>query len=136
MTSYLTDTTVLIDHIRGQTSATRFISQNRPYISIVCQAELIQGSKDKSSLILNQKLCEKLNIIPISERTSLLAIRLISEHFLSHHLEFLDALIAATAINLSLTLVTSNAKHFSFIPNLQLRAWQDIEKTLKSTATN
>ena len=45
---------------------------------------------------------------------------LIDAYALSHSLQLGDALIAATALEHGLTVLTANAKHFSAIPELSL----------------
>ena len=50
--------------------------------------------------------------------------RLIEELFLAHHLQLADALIAATAIEHKLAIVTSNTRHFSVRQNTQDRSIQ------------
>ena len=122
--SYLADTTVLIDHIRLAGRATDYLLGNYPAVSVVSIAELIQGAKDKRELRDIIKLKNSLKVVPITDRISRHALILIEKLFLSNHLEFLDALIAATAIENNLTLVTANVKHFSFIKRLKLMDWK------------
>ena len=45
--------------------------------------------------------------LPITKAISERAVRLVEEHFLAHHLQLADALIAATAIEHKLVIVTS-----------------------------
>ena len=42
-------------------------------------------------------------------------------YHLSHRLGLIDALIAATAIGLSMTLCTFNVKHYRVVPGLQIQ---------------
>ena len=124
--SYLADTTVLIDHIRLAGRATDYLLVNYPAVSVVSIAELIQGAKDKRELRDIIKLKNSLKVVPITDRISRHALILIEKLFLSNHLEFLDALIAATAIENNLTLVTANVKHFSPIKGLKLTSWKNV----------
>ena len=57
-------------------------------------------------------------ILPISETISSRAVQLIDRYGLSHGLQLGDALIAATALEYGLTLLTANAKHFNAIEGL------------------
>ena len=50
--------------------------------------------------------------------------RLVEEHFLAHHLQLADALIAATAIEHKLANVTSNTKHFQSVKTLRIEAFK------------
>lgn len=120
MNNYLADTTVIIDHLRGDKTATIFLEESNPVISVVTTAELIQGSKDKREQTMSIKVCSSLQEITINRKISNLAIKLMEKFFLSHGLKFLDALIAATALENKLLLVTGNLKHFIFIQELKV----------------
>ena len=124
MQRYLADTTVLIDHLRGDKRAIVSLKENLPSISQVTVAELIQGVSNKRELSAVEQAISDLQIIPISSDISLKAINFMRKFFLSKNFQFLDALIAATAIERSLTLVTANIKHFKFIRGLKLKGWQ------------
>jgi len=128
MENILADTTVLIDHLRGVEQAKTFLKQNTPHISHVIVAELIEGTKNKNHLRQVNQAVSDLSHIPISESISSKAISLMEKYFLSHKLELPDALIAATAMVENLTLVTGNIKHFSFIKNLKLLAWNQAQQ--------
>ena len=120
MNNYLADTTVIIDHLRGDKRATVFLEEFNPQISIVTVAELIQGARDKREQVLAVKICESLLALNINGKISALAIEFMKKFYLSSGLKFLDALIAATAINGKLVLVTKNLKHFEFIKGLEI----------------
>ncbi len=126
MAKYLADTTILVDHLREVEAAKEFLINEAPHISLTSIAELIEGAKNKSHLRQINKTVSRLDIIPINEKISSLAVGLMQEYFLSNHLEFLDALIAATAIEENLTLVTANVRHFSPIKGLKLMSWRNV----------
>jgi predicted nucleic acid-binding protein len=46
------------------------------------------------------------------------ALELFAQFSLSHHLDFADAFIAATALEYGATLCTFNVKHFAAVPGL------------------
>lgn len=123
MEKYLADTTVLIEHLRGNPQAKSFLLESDVAVSSVTLAELIQGTKTKNQLSAVETAVNDLTIHFISENVNKLAIDLMKEFFHSHHLQFMDALIAATAITFNLTLVTSNIKHFQMIKELELILW-------------
>lgn len=127
MSTYLADTTILIDHLRGNASAKQFLKEYQPYISSITVAELIQGAKNTLALKRAKKLWQNLEIIYIDEETNTKALILLEQYYLSHGLKILDAFIATTAISQNLSLITSNIKHFSFIKGLQLRPWKEFE---------
>lgn len=125
MAKYLADSNVLIDHLRQKDSpATSFLLDFRPEISVATEAELIEGSNDNRELRNVQRLCDSLVILSIDTTICKTAINLMYRFFLSHKLEFMDALIAATAMENKLTLVTANVKHFAFIKGLKLMDWK------------
>lgn len=123
MKTYLADTAVLIDHFRGQRHVFDFLLQYKPAVSIVTIAELIQGTKNINQLKPINNLIIDLPVIQVNHDISQTAILLMKKYFHSHCLQYLDALIAATAIEEGLTLVTTNIKHFQMIKKLQLSAW-------------
>lgn len=125
MATYLVDTNVLVDHLRGQQHAKNFLEQHTPALSHVTIGELIEGVKNQRDLRAVHQAIKDLEPIAIDPSVSERAIELMKEHFLSHHLELLDALIAATAIEYRLTLVTANVKHFSFIKGVKIESWQE-----------
>lgn len=120
MSKYLVDTTLLIEHLRGNEQARAFLKDNYPNISTVSIAELIQGSRDKDELAAALKLVLSLSEIAIDKKISNKAIDLMKKFYLSKGLKFLDALIAATALENKLTLITGNLKHFKFIEGLSV----------------
>lgn len=128
MKNFLADTTVLVECLRGNPVAKDFLEKNRPSISIISRAELIQGCRDNSELKVIGKFCQSLEEISLTGKTSQFSLEFLEKYHLSHGLLFLDALIAATAITENLTLVTGNFKHFSFLPDLDLKDWKDFDK--------
>lgn len=75
MSKYFADATVIVEMLRGNEKAKRFL-EILPQISIITIAELIQGCRDKNQLKIVEKKC---NIFPqakIDNKTSQLAIDL------------------------------------------------------------
>jgi predicted nucleic acid-binding protein len=125
MIKYLVDTTMLVDMLRGNVAAKKFL-ENRPEISMVTVAELIQGALDKQNLKIVEKTCKLLPQIEIDRIVSLKAIDLLRKYSLSHGLLFMDALIAASAISKKCVLVTANVKDFIFIEDLKVESQKKI----------
>ena len=119
MPKYLADTTVVVEMLRGNSAAKRFL-EKRPEISLVTVAELIQGARDKEDLQVVEKTCRLLPQVGIDMAVSAKAITLLKTYRLSHGLLFLDALIAASAIGRKYVLVTANIKDFRFIKGLEI----------------
>ncbi len=120
MSKYLVDTTVIIDHLRGNKKATTLLGKFNPYISVVTIAEVIQGSKDKREQGIAIRVCTSFPQFNIDKKICDSAVGLMEEFYLSHGLKFLDALIAATALDSKLMLITGNLKHFKFIKELKV----------------
>ena len=62
-------------------------------------------------------------ILPVTEAVSERAVKLVEQHFLSHSLQMADALIAASALEHHLTLVTGNVKHFKAVKDLEIETF-------------
>jgi len=125
MSKYLADTTLLIEHLRGNNQARVFLKDHSPAISTISIAELIQGSRDKNELMTALKLCMSLSEIAIDKKISNYAIELMKKFYLSKGLKFLDAIIATTALENKLTLITGNLKHFNFIEGLRIASQEE-----------
>ena len=64
------------------------------------------------------------DVLPITQRISDMACNLVEKYALSHSLHMADALIASTAIDHSLPLLTANAKHFSAVAGLRVQIFK------------
>ena len=121
------DTDVLIWALRGSLEAARAIesTKNRA-LSIVSFMELLQGARSKSEGGRIRQSLRQLGfeILPLSEPIGDAATAIIEEHALAHGIQLADALVAATAIQADLTLVSGNVRHFRAIRNLSLKAFR------------
>ena len=99
----LVDTDVLIWHLRGYP----------------------QGMRNKAELVAVKKMLQyrAATVLPVSEAITLSAIDLMEQFTLSHGLQMGDALIAATALDRGLTVLTANVKHFGAVPGLPVSAF-------------
>jgi predicted nucleic acid-binding protein len=119
----LCDTNIFIEMYRGNAAVSAVvhrIGQTNIVVSDVVLAELFFGAKNKHELSFLYKDTSAFTSIPIQPEISALAVKLVAQYCLSHKLDFLDALIAATAIIHNTELYTLNVKDFAFIPQLQL----------------
>jgi len=119
----LVDTDVLIWYLRGHLKAAQTLdSLVDLHLSAVTYMELVQGCRDKQELErLKKDLAHrKAAILPISEPVSQRAVALVEMHALSAGLLLADALIAATALEHNLHLLTGNAKHFYPVQGLKI----------------
>ena len=121
------DTDVLIWYLRGNEKAKKVVEEDIPFtISAVTYMELIQGMKNKEEFRIFQKQIQKWNIdiVQIDKEISSRAIFYIQEYSLSHSMMLADALIAATVVQTSETLLTANAKHYKYIPNIECKRFE------------
>lgn len=117
----LIDTSIIIDFLRGYKPAINFLNNLKTInISVVTQAELIEGCRHKDDLIKIKKLIAIFEIISINYQISKTAIKLLEDYYLQQGILFDDALVAATAIENNLTLATTDKKHFKPLKNLTL----------------
>ena len=123
----LIDTDVLIWLFRGRDSASRLLQRlDSVTLSAITYMELIQGLRDKKEFrLLRQTIHEEdWEILPVDENISQRATVYIENYALSHGLLLADALIAASAIESGLTLVTANARHYKMIPEIALKTFR------------
>ena len=108
----LIDSDVLIDAARGQLEARGFLNdQNQAFrvqISTTSAMELIVGCRNKLEVSQTKRFLEPLRILPVDPNISDTAYSLIQTFTRSHGLMIPDALIAATALENGLTLMTRN----------------------------
>ncbi len=123
----LADTDILIWLFRGRQSAQEALEDCQTIeLSTITYIELVQGSRNKNELAhLRQSISANgWRILPVTESVSYRATALIENYALSHGMRLADALIAATAIDLGLTLITANTRHYDFLRGLSLRRYR------------
>jgi len=123
MSEFLIDTDVLIDVSKGSTNAVNFLAGLTGTISIsrISATELIVGARDKRDQLAIEDFIAHYTIRELHRSTGIRGYNL--NHTLSHGLTIMDALIAATAIEHDLTLISKNERHFRQIQTLKfLRA--------------
>lgn len=91
-------------------------------VSTVGYIELIQGCRNRGELDTIKKGLAACNtvFIPLTESISARAMQLIDQYTLSQGLQLGDALMAATALENNMTLLTANRKHFEPIFGLSI----------------
>lgn len=125
--SVLIDSDVLVWLTRGHVGAAQRLNAIDPWrISAATYMELAQGCRDKAELArLKQGLAaHRTEVLPVTFAISQRASDLIDTLALSHGLRLADALIAATAVEHGLTLLSANAKHFRTVQGLALEAFE------------
>ena len=119
----LIDTDVLIWMTRGHAGAAAKLKAVTPWrISVVTYIELVQGCRNGAELIWIKRglALNETKIMPISAAVSNRAMQLIDAYTLSHGLQLGDALIAGTALEHDLKVLTANTKHFNPISGLKV----------------
>jgi predicted nucleic acid-binding protein len=117
MANLLLDSNILILHLRKRASATELLlqwgGQDNLYISVATRTELLAGMRAREEGITIY-LLNSLRNLPVTDEIADLAGRHI--YRLARNgiqLSFPDALIAATALTHDLTIITTNAVHFT-----------------------
>lgn len=121
------DADALIWYTRGNENAARAVdSTDEPRISVVTQMELLRGARDKADLKRIKIILEELafELLPLTENIGHRASLYVERHSLSTGLGVVDALVAATAAENNLTLVTGNTKHYRAIADLEIKAFR------------
>ena len=120
------DSDVLIWYLRGNELSKDIVEKNIPFsISVVNYMELVQGMRDKKEFLAFQKKIHEWNtrIIQVDEEISMRAMFYVEEFFLSKSMMLADAIIAATAIEKGLEVITANAKHYRYIPGIKCQTF-------------
>jgi len=120
--AYLLDSDVLIDISRNKPAAIDYVDTlPDPWmISQVTAMELLVGARDKREIAYLDQFLSSYPIVPLSASLGVRAYRLLMDYAKSHGLHVFDSLVAATALEQGLTLVTRNQRHFAMIDKLIL----------------
>ena len=121
------DTDILIWVQRGNKKAANIIEKNQDrHLSIQSYMELLQGAKSKTHhKYVKDFISEfEFSILPFTENIGHRALIYVEEYALSSNMRAGDAIIAATAVENNMTLVSSNVKHFKSVNELQLKAFR------------
>jgi predicted nucleic acid-binding protein len=113
--------------MRGNQKAKKVINKAGAFhISSVNYMELLQGIRNKEELrSLRHFLTQReIEIVHVSEEVSQKALSYMEEYSLSHNLRMADAMIAATALILGVTLLTANSKHYVPIKGIQIKQFR------------
>ncbi len=123
MAGFLIDTDVLIDISRGNADAADFLDalNGEIFIGRVSAMELIAGARDRRDQEVIEKFIALFDVKELSERIGQEAHRELKQYSKSHGLTLADALIAATAKDQDLELVSKNEKHFRPIKGLKFQ---------------
>jgi len=121
------DTDIFIWVQRGNSKAARLIDKCEDrYLSIQSYMELLQGAKNKTHHKYVKDFISEFgfSVLPLSENIGHRALIYVEEYALSANMRAGDAIIAATAVENNLPIVSSNAKHFKAVKELQLKVFK------------
>ncbi|MEY2977056.1 MAG: type II toxin-antitoxin system VapC family toxin [Prochlorotrichaceae cyanobacterium] len=124
MTSILIDTDILIDIANNDELAkNRLIDESRNstlVVSVITVMELTVGCRNKIEIQNMNRFLTQFQIVTLTPQISNRAIQLLRNYYLSHGLLIPDALIAASAIEQKIPLLSKNQRDFRFIQDLNL----------------
>ena len=119
MIEYLPDTNVFSRIFRGDSAVAAFVGNLEAAICTVVYIECLQGSIANAEKRKIKRVLDNFPFLPITPAITATAIELIDDYSNVQGLLLADALIAATALENDLTLLTYNVKDFKFIRNLK-----------------
>ncbi len=123
MTTWVLDTSVAVDHLRGLEPATELLvgiarAGETLAASELVRFELLVGARSSESAPLEEFLRTVL-WIPVTEPVARVGARMAQRFRRSHSgIDDVDYLIAATTIVLDADLLTTNVRHYPMLPEL------------------
>lgn len=113
----LVDTDVLIDYLKGNLHAEKFVEQNidQVAISAMTVAELYQGIRNRKEKEILDHFISELRVFSITTDVAIKAGLLRNEYGKSHSSRLADCIIAATSINHGMKLATLSLKCFPML---------------------
>ncbi len=118
--TYLIDTDVLIEYLRGSDQAAEFVEglEGNLLISAITVAELFSGARGREELEALDHFILAFEVVPIDEPLARAGGQLRREYNASHGVGLADALIAASAVDRKAELVTFNRRHYPMVDDL------------------
>lgn len=117
--SEIIDTNVFSKVFRGDSAVKTYIETLNGVIDATIYIECLQGSKSNREKHTIKTYLNNFPLLPITPKVSERAMELIDKYSNSHGLLLADALIAATALENDLTVLTYNIDDFKFIQDLK-----------------
>lgn len=116
---WLIDTDVLVDYLRGNPQATKFLenamSSSRCAISTITIAELYVGVREGKERPILDQFIQEFHVAVMNEQIAQQGGLYRRDYGKSHGVGLADAIIAATASELNVCLVTLNKKHYPML---------------------
>lgn len=119
--SFLLDTDVLIDFLRGYDKAVDFVTANshKIILSSIVVAELYAGVKGDAELTALDNFISLFTVIPVTSEIARLGGLFKRDYAKSHGVGLADSIIAATCKSENTALKTLNAKHYPMMKGLK-----------------
>jgi predicted nucleic acid-binding protein len=117
------DSDVMIDVLRKYPDAVQYYtdlvkSGTKIYLSTITVGELYAGVKDGTERTELERMLSRSTIIPLSHDLAVKGGLLARQYRKSHGTGYHDAMIAATALEHCLTLITRNSKHYPMLTDM------------------
>jgi predicted nucleic acid-binding protein len=122
--AWLLDTSILVDVLRGYKPARDWIAsipQSARFVSVITAAELLSGCRNQTEQRAIDRELTLYQTTWVDEAISQAALQMYRRFHLSHGVEFLDCLSAATATERNVQIATLNLKHFAPLPDLSVK---------------
>lgn len=130
MAQLLVDTDILIDVANDDVIAKpRLAYESQTSIlavSTITVMELTVGCRNKAELQALTRFLAQFQVLTLTSQVSERATQLLQDYFLSHGLLIADSLVAATAIENQIPLLSKNQRDFRFIRALNLLTYPDM----------
>ena len=123
MDKHLVDSSVLVDFSLGRGEAAEFfesMSESAILVHPAAEAEVLVGARDRDELELLRELLGRFRRVRVTTDDFDHCLAFVRRLTLSHGVGWPDCLIAATALRLSVPVVTINDKHFRAIRGLRV----------------
>jgi len=119
-TQLLIDTDVLIDYLRDYSEAVSYMEARQEHllVSVVAVAELYAGVREGEERARLERFLRAFEIVPLNLRLAVQGGIYRRDYSKSHNVGLADALIAATAVQRQVPLVTLNRKHFPMLQDV------------------
>jgi len=123
----LFDADIFIWVQRGNRRAARLINRaSQRFLSVFSYLELLQSARDAEQHGRTHEFLSAFGfvVLPFTQNIGHRALIYVEEYALSHGLRAGDTILAATAAENKMTLVSSNVKHFRPIKELRLKIFR------------
>lgn len=126
MNDVILDSSIVIDYLRGHTLAGGYLNEldQQPHTTLfahaVTIAEVLSGARNRHELLLLDQVLSRFTFLAPDHNDHLLSITLLKQHRLGSGVGWLDCLLAATSLRLSIPVATLNVKHFKVFSQLQV----------------